>query len=101
MTIALVHKHYNREHLDEVKTLMVSLGAPTIHAVWMECYQMYAALDGCHRLRAAHDLGFAPVIEDVEYSDDMASTITGYDGDEDYMISEICDDCINSTILNF
>jgi len=101
MTIALVHTQYDNKHLDEVKNLMMSLGTPIIHAVWMECYQMYAALDGCHRLRAAQMLGITPIIEEVEYSDDMASTVTGYDGDDDYMISEICDDCIKSSILYF
>ena len=92
MTIALVHDHYDDEHLAEVIEEMRTLGAPKIHAVWMECYDGYQALEGCHRIRAAHALGLTPEIVEVEYSDDMASSIPGYDGDEDYPISDLCDD---------
>lgn len=101
MKIALLHGHYNEQHLEDVKKEMLTLGAPKIHAVWMECYDMYAALEGCHRIRAAKELGLTPVIIDVEYSDEMCSTIDGYDGEEDYMISEICDDCYKSTVIEF
>jgi len=92
MRIALVHSHYDPAHLAEVKRQMLTLGAPAIHAVWMECYGHYQALEGCHRLRAAAELGLEPEIIEVEYSDELCSTIPGYDGDNDYPISEICDD---------
>jgi len=101
MKIALVHDHYSEEHLAEVIEQMKSLGAPKIHAVWMECYGHFAALEGCHRIRAAKVLGLVPEIIEVDYSDEMASTILGYDGDEDYPISEICDDSYRSTIIEF
>lgn len=101
MRIALVHDHYSEEHLAEVIEQMKVLGAPEIHAVWMECYGHYAALEGCHRIRAAKELGLVPEIVDVEYSDKMCSTISGYDGDADYMVSEICDDSYKSTIVEF
>jgi hypothetical protein len=101
MKIALVHDHYSEEHLAEVIEQMKTLGAPKIHAVWMECYGHFAALEGCHRIRAAKVLGLVPEIIEVDYSDEMASTILGYDGDEDYPISEICDDSYRSTIIEF
>jgi len=101
MTIALVHDSYDQKHLDEVKAEMVNLGAPVIKAVWMECFDMYAALEGCHRIRAAKELGLEPIIDEVAYSDNMASTISSYDGDEDYPISEICDYANRSTIIVF
>lgn len=101
MRIALVHKHYNEKHLEEVMEQMKTLGAPTIHAVWMESYGHWAALEGCHRIRAAHQLGLTPEIIEVDYSDEMCSTIAGYDGDEDYMISEVCDDSYRTTVLDF
>jgi hypothetical protein len=101
MKIALVHNHFSPEHLAEVIEQMKTLGAPKIHAVWMECYDHYAALEGCHRIRAAKELGLTPEIIEVDYSDEMASTILGYDGDEDYPISEICDDSYKSTIVEF
>jgi hypothetical protein len=101
MRIALIHDHFDVEHLAEVIEKMKTLGAPKIHAVWMECYNHYAALEGCHRIRAAKVLGLVPEIIEVDYSDEMASTILGYDGDEDYPISEICDDSYKSTIVEF
>jgi hypothetical protein len=101
MKIALVHDHYDDKHLADVAAGMKTLGAPKIHAVWMECYGHYAALEGCHRIRAAKKLGLTPEIIDVDYSDDMCSTITGYDGDNDYPISEICDGSHNATIIEF
>ena len=86
MRIALVHIHYDEDHLAQVIEEMKQLGAPKIHAVWMDCYGHWAALEGCHRIRAAKALGLTPEIIEVEYSDEMASTVPGYDGDEDYPI---------------
>lgn len=101
MKVALVHKHYDEKHLEEVKADMVIRGYPAIHAVWMEAYNLYAALEGCHRIRAAKELGLTPKIIEVEYSDEMASTVLGYDGDEDYTISSICDDANKAVIIEF
>jgi len=101
MNIALVHDHYDAEHLEAVKAEMLTSGAPVIKAVWMECYNLYAALEGCHRIRAAKELGLEPVIDEIEYSDDMASTVTGYDGDEDYSISAICDGASKASVIEF
>ena len=101
MKVALVHDHYDQDHLEAVKSEMITIGAPVIKAVWMECYGIYAALEGCHRIRAAKELGLEPIIDEVEYSDDMASTVSGYDGDGDYPISAICDDACRSVIIDF
>lgn len=97
MTIALLHKHYDSSKLEAVKMEMQTLGAPVIKAVWMECWNMWVALEGCHRLRAAHELGLEPVIDEVEYSDD---TITLDSGDE-YKISEIADAGNHCATLKF
>jgi uncharacterized ParB-like nuclease family protein len=96
MRIALVHNHYDAVHLAEVKAEMVQLGAPTIKAVWMECYGHYAALEGCHRIRAAKDLGLEPIIDEVEYSDDI---VDGMDGD--WTVANIADDSYKSEIIEF
>lgn len=101
MKVALVSEIFDVEHLKSVKNEMIAKGAPSIHAVWMECYDMYVALEGCHRIRAAKELGLTPEIIEVDYSDDMASTIDGYDGDDDYTISSICDGSYKSTIVDF
>ena len=70
MKIALVHNHYDKEHLAAVIEEMKVIGAPVIKAVWMEVYNHWAALEGCHRIRAAKALGLTPEIDEVEYSDD-------------------------------
>ena len=101
MKIALVHAHYDQPHLDDVRREMALLGAPTIKAVWMECYDCYAALEGCHRIRAAKELGLVPVLDVVEYSDKKISEIFGADFENDYMVSEICDAANNSKMVEF
>ncbi len=65
MNIALLHNHYNQEQLEKVQAEMMVLGAPTIRAIWSEMYETWMAVEGCHRLRAAHALGLTPIIEDV------------------------------------
>lgn len=64
-TIALYHKHYDQKHLDAVKSEMATLGAPEVRAIWSEVHGVWMAVEGCHRLRAAHELGLTPVIVDV------------------------------------
>ena len=101
MRIALVHNHFDSEKLQRVIEEMKVLGAPEIHAVWHPAYDHWVALEGCHRIRAAKELGLTPEIIEVEYGEEMASTVTGYDGDEDYPICEICDDSHNAVIIEF
>jgi hypothetical protein len=101
MRIALVTKAFNQDKLDSVKKEMAILGAPTISAVWMECYGHYVALEGCHRIRAAKELGLTPEIIEIEYSDELADTVTGYDGEEVYPISAICDDSFSAHVIKF
>jgi len=96
MIIALVHEHYDEAHLEDVKIEMATLGAPVIKAVWMECYGLYAALEGCHRIRAAKELGLLPIISEVEYSDNM---VDGMDGE--WAVSEIADDSYNAEKIEF
>jgi hypothetical protein len=100
MKIALVHDHYDEAKLTEVIAQMRMLGAPTIRAVWMECYGAWAALEGCHRIRAAQALGITPVIEPADYSDDMI-TISQDPTDDQISISQVCDSCHAATIIEF
>ena len=64
-TIALLHKHYDEQHLEEVKTEMASLGAPVIRCIWSELNNMWMAVEGSHRIRAAKDLDLMPIITDI------------------------------------
>lgn len=65
MRIALLHKHYNNDHLEEVKNEMQKRGAPVVRAIWSETYETWMAVEGCHRIRAAKDLGLTPIIKDI------------------------------------
>jgi hypothetical protein len=93
MKIALVHNHYDERHLASVVADMRTIGAPAIKAVWMECFGHYAALEGCHRTRAAKVLGLEPIIIEVDYSDDMAT--------DELTIADICDSSYKSEVIEF
>ena len=98
MKIALLHHHYDANHLAHVTTEMVGRGAPVIKAVWLECHGLFAALEGCHRIRAAKALGLTPIIEPVDYSDD-AIVLDG--NDDGLTISQICDQAHQAHIITF
>lgn len=66
MEIYLVHDHYDEEHLAEVKADMLALGAPTVRVIDMG-EGIYAAIEGCHRLRAAAALGITPDLNVLDY----------------------------------
>ena len=99
MRIALVHEHFDADHLEAVKAEMLTLGAPTIRAVWMEVYGAWVALEGCHRIRAAQALGLLPLIDEVEYSNDSI-VLDDKDGDE-WQISAICDQACRAHVIEF
>jgi hypothetical protein len=48
-----------------VKAEMETLGAPIIRAYRVEG-DLYYAVEGCHRLRAAAELGLVPEIDEIE-----------------------------------
>jgi hypothetical protein len=102
MQIALLHKHFDQAHLDAVKAEMQILGLPSIKAVWLECHGVWAALEGCHRIRAAADLGLEPEIEEVEYCEETTLVSLGLDcQDHDITVANVADDVARSTIINF
>lgn len=76
MNIILINQA-DSEHLNEVKAEMKEMGAPSIKAVWMECWGSWVALEGSHRITAAADLGLTITIEEIEYSDKAVVDITG------------------------
>lgn len=98
MHIALLHEHYDPDHLESVIAEMRILGAPTIRAVWMECHMMWVALEGCHRLRAAHILGLVPLIDEIDYEADMPIDCAE---DPDLTIAKVCDDAYRAVVLDF
>lgn len=103
MDITLYHKHYDEQHLDEVKEIMEHRGAPVIRAIWSECYGVWMAVEGCHRIRAAKALGLTPVIKDISEQQSVRMQVDG----ESVRISvkalaaELSDDAPRSAIVSF
>ena len=105
-TIALLHDHYDKQHLSDVIDQMRVLGAPTIKAIWMDCYDMWAALEGCHRIRAAKALGIDPIVVPVDYDEaadlDVTDRSLGLDLDNSgTTVGELVADCHRSTLIDF
>ena len=103
MTIALLHKHYTEKHLEEVATEMTTLGAPTIKAIWSDLYGMWLAVEGCHRIRAAKQLGFEPVIDDISNDETVTMEIDGEDTEvlvQD-SLEELTDNAPKTEIISF
>lgn len=73
-------------HLEQVKAEMETLGAPVIRVV--DCGDYYMALEGSHRLAAAHQLGISPELVVYDQDDEIdlrefdwfASDTTDWDG---------------------
>lgn len=102
MQIALLHGHHCEKHLELVKAEMQNLGAPTIKAVWMDCYGHWAALEGCHRIRAAAEIGLTPIIKEIEYSEEVTLAEIGCDQSGDgCTVAEVCDESYRAEIVAF
>ena len=64
MYIVLFHDNYDKLHLQQVIEEMRTLGAPTIRA-FLNRNNEWQAVEGCHRIRAAKELGLTPIIKDI------------------------------------
>lgn len=91
----------NDNQLNQVIDEMRTLGAPVIRAVWVECHDAWVALEGTHRLHAAQRLGLTPIIDEVEYSDDVTTADLGLDWYEPMTIAEVCDEAWRRDVLEF
>ena len=102
MNMILFHNDYDKEHLEEVKSEMKVLGAPTIKAVYDECYGTWFAVEGCHRIRAAKELGLTPIIEDVTNQETVAMQLNDETVEMEMAeLLEILERCINNTSISF
>lgn len=103
MNIALYHSYYNNKHLSDVQTEMTKRGAPVIRAIWSECYGMWLAIEGCHRLRAAQNLGLMPIIKDVSSQKTVTYQMDGRSVRVQMadLIEELQDNAPRTTILTF
>jgi hypothetical protein len=71
MKVALIHTEFRQSHLEKVMEQMQELGPPEIRAVWCEDRGFWAALEGCHRCRAASKLRLEPIIVPIDYAPGM------------------------------
>lgn len=71
-TVFAKHEPYDTGHLGDVVEEMRLTGAPTIRV--MEVDGGYAALEGSHRLAAAHYLGLGPKL--IQLEPDSPSSIS-------------------------
>lgn len=67
------------DHLEAVKAQMLELGAPEIRCVRDEAQGIFVALEGSHRLAAAHELGIVPVLKVLEGDEMILCDDIGYD----------------------
>lgn len=75
--IALPHNHFDIDHLVKVIAEMQTLGAPVIRVVHVDG-DLYQAIEGSHRLRAAAALGLTPDFDEID-QDTLRSDIDGLD----------------------
>lgn len=102
MTIALFHPQHDVNKLEQVKSEMQTLGAPVIKGFWSENYGMWLAVEGCHRIRAAKELGIMPIMEQIE----SETVIIQNDGEDQEMNcneleQELNDIAYRQTLIDF
>ena len=105
MKVYLIHDEYNEEHLQEVKKQMQSLGAPQIKVIYLGADE-YAALEGCHRLRAAAELGITPEFIELSRANvgelDVIDPSLGLDVDNPGMtVNQMISDCYVRDYVSF
>ena len=103
LLVAFLHDHYDADHLSEVVEEMKTLGAPTIRAAWNPS-GCWAALEGCHRLRAAEILGLVPTIIPIDYDEETTTEDVGFTDDElpDVLeIASVVEKSIHRSMIEF
>ena len=102
--IVLTHNSYNQSHLEMVKAEMINRGTPTIRGFYNESNGVWLAVEGCHRLRAAYQLGLTPIMRDISNQ----KTLTYQEDGEtikvrlnDAFCSDWYDQTYRNTQLNF
>lgn len=72
MRITLYAPHHPKDqHLEVVKKDMTQLGAPTIRAYFCPFRNVFLAVEGSHRIKAAIDHGHKIKIKKVEITDEI------------------------------
>lgn len=71
------------DHLTEVSKEMEEIGRPVIRVAYDPAYDSYIAFEGSHRIKAAHDKGIKPILDEVDIND-------VYNGK--YSLDELSDD---------
>jgi hypothetical protein len=71
LSVVLFHGHYDKDHLETVKSNMIKLGTPDIRGFYDEANGVWIAFEGCHRIRAAKELSIIPNMIAVEYDSNI------------------------------
>jgi hypothetical protein len=97
-SLRIPHSAYDAEKLEIVKTEMRRRGVPTIRVVRYPNY--YMAIEGCHRLTAAAELGFAPVLVVLAANElvEVASLDSDFFGDEKFVLAGEAADTFHSDL---
>jgi hypothetical protein len=103
MQVILLHDHYDRAHLEAVKAEMETLGAPTVKALYDAANDVWMALEGCHRIRAAHELGLTPEMVECDDDDMMIADLNldWQSGDFDSTAAEAVENNLNNKYFDF
>ena len=101
----LIANKTDESHLEKVMTAMQTLGAPTVKAAWDECYGMWVALEGSHRIVAAQRLGLMPIIDEIPAEDEedreLEIASLGLDNDFGGTLGEFIDRAYQNPIVSF
>lgn len=79
MTAIVAINEADATHLVEVVAEMQVRGAPVLRCIRDEAQGVILALEGSHRLAAAHQLGLVPVLQMVGDDDELLCSDIGYD----------------------
>lgn len=79
MTAIVAINEADAAHLAEVVAEMQVLGAPVLRCIRDEAQGIVLALEGSHRLAAAHQLGLTPVLQMIGDDDELLCSDIGYD----------------------
>src|SRR5258708_36023041 len=90
--LRIPHPAYDEQKLKSVKAEMRKVGPPIIRVARYRDY--YMAIEGCHRLTAAAELGFAPVLVVLATNEsvEVASLDSDFFGDAKFVLAgEVAD----------
>ena len=84
MKLILLHNHFDPQQLESVVGDMKILGSPVIRCYDLGFDGLYQAIEGCHRIRAAVELGIGIELKVLDPSTKISDLDLDYDGDASF-----------------